>query len=700
MADLTGPQAPTTSGGSGRGRSNGGSRAAGPVPVPQYSASGVPGPREVWRNRQAREARRREEIEQREKEQQEEENQRKAQEDRRRRSSAAGAAAMGEEESRPTSVRLPAGVRVPGSQGGERRQGERVSSGGATRANAPNFEPSAPGESTYDRARDRPSEPRAAAPPVGGASARAPSGGQFQQPAPSQQEPSNASQQHRGPGQTSQSRPPTGTGGGRSSQAQQGPSAAPSTSQPTQTGPSAENARQRTANVSSFPHAFERWETLSSHWEGLTSYWIRRLEQNSDENSREPLAQQMSRQITDLSAAGANLFHAVVELQRLRASSERKFQRWFLDTRQEQERTREEKGELEALIRRERRQRTDTVQNVSQLEKDKLNAEKMVSEMRRELQISKEEARRAWEELGRREQEERERTISLRDGQPTLVGGVQVVPMQGGPSRHGSVNRPTTREGPYPGGPGRSALGGQDDPGQSPTDSQEQYGESEPSRHSAGDPFLESAGSMGNQALHHEPDLPALPHGQIPATNGAASSSRSRTGGASYQQHEAAPGSATGTSAPGSRPTAASAPFYQHQGSSIQGPGQVGQHEGASDDATLSEEEQEYEIDEHGELRLDAQGRPIMYRPGLPSDASDEYEYTGQGPGSRPARGGPAGGGWSGDPADHPDYSGSGFGAGWESLQRHHHPTRLSDVLEEDERSRTSPSRASQTSRR
>ena len=48
------------------------------------------------------------------------------------------------------------------------------------------------------------------------------------------------------------------------------------------------------------------------------------------------------------------------------------------------------------------------------------------------------------------------------------------------------------------------------------------------------------------------------------------------------------------------------------------------------------------------------------------------------------------------------DYSGSGWGVGtgWESVTpRHRHPTRLSDVLEEDEPSRTSPSRASQASR-
>ena len=36
------------------------------------------------------------------------------------------------------------------------------------------------------------------------------------------------------------------------------------------------------------------------------------------------------------------------------------------------------------------------------------------------------------------------------------------------------------------------------------------------------------------------------------------------------------------------------------------------------------------------------------------------------------------------------DYEGAGYGSDWEALQsRHHHPTRLSDVLEEDERSRT-----------
>jgi hypothetical protein len=80
---------------------------------------------------------------------------------------------------------------------------------------------------------------------------------------------------------------------------------------------------------------------------------------------------------------------------------------------------------------------------------------------------------------------------------------------------------------------------------------------------------------------------------------------------------------------------------------------------------------------------------------------SDEYDDDSQqeyDPTYPPTSGGPA-------PVHHTygqgnvDYSGSGWG-GWDSITpRHRHPTRLSDVLEEDERSRTSPSRASQASR-
>lgn len=275
--------------------------------------------------------------------------------------------------------------------------------------------------------------------------------------------------------------------------------------QPSQPGASQppEPANPQPAGRSGFPHAFERWETLSSHWEGLTSYWVRRLRENSHEMNDKPLNQQMSRQITDLSAAGANLFHAVVELQRLRASSERKFQRWFFETKQEQKRAQDVQTELERLLMAEREERANALASIATAQADRLKAEDLVKEMRRELQISKEEARRAWEELGRREQEERERTISLRNGEPTLVGGVQVVPMpQGVPSRQTSTaNRPTTRDGPYAGGPGPSTMGGQQVPRStttttldSPSDEQRQFTyEAQASSPTETDPFTESA---------------------------------------------------------------------------------------------------------------------------------------------------------------------------------------------------------------
>ena len=147
--------------------------------------------------------------------------------------------------------------------------------------------------------------------------------------------------------------------------------------------------------------------------------------------------------MTDLSSAGANLFHAVVELQRLRASSERKFQRWFYETRSDLERNQEVTAMLEAALEEERRNRADAIRKaVEQEQGSSSKLHKQLAEMRKELTISKEEARRAWEELGRREKEERDRTKSLQQGRPTIVGGVQVVPMTQGVSRGNTQREP------------------------------------------------------------------------------------------------------------------------------------------------------------------------------------------------------------------------------------------------------------------
>jgi hypothetical protein len=105
-----------------------------------------------------------------------------------------------------------------------------------------------------------------------------------------------------------------------------------------------------------------------------------------------------------------------------------------------------------------------------------------------------------------------------------------------------------------------------------------------------------------------------------------------------------------------------------------------------------SEEEDEEEEDPH-------EGEPPYSHPSShPSASGSGYESVPATSGPPPPQGYPP----QQQPGGVVDYSGSswGPGVGWESMTpRHRHPTRLSDVPEEDERSRTNPSRASQASR-
>lgn len=495
--------------------SNGGSSSR-PVAAraPVGSPSGIRGPRVIMQERQAREARQREERERIEREHAEQEARLLSEANRR------------EEERRAAAG---AGVSASGSMptGPDTSAARRMSAAASARA------------ATDNGAR------------VTGSS-RIPAGMQTQ----SSQRPARTTQE---------------TGGPSASGAE---AAGPSVTQQQTMGSEALTATGRGRN--SFPHAFERWETLSAHWEGLTSFWIRRLEQNTEEISQDPVSQQLARQVTDLSSAGANLFHAVVELQRLRASSERKFQRWFFDTRAEMERNQEVTAMLQAALEEERQGRATAIREALENDKGSSKMQKQLAEMRKELQISKEEARRAWEELGRREQEERDRTASLQLGQPTIVGGVQVVPMTQGVSRGNSQRDPRS------------------------------YAPVDPS---------EFAGSTSGR-----PEFTQAPAVQPVVTS---------AGGVSYQQ----------------TPTT-----VQHQGS-------------YGSEGTYSEEEFETPASQPG----------VHYPPtGI---AQPQYSSA-------------------------PDYSGSGYSVpGWETMPRHHHPTRLSDVIEEeDERSRTSASQ-SQVSR-
>lgn len=759
MSDLVSGGPIPAAGGNGRALNGGSRSASGPVPVHQHPSSGVRTPTVIMQQRRERDARKQAEREAKQREQEEDE-QRRAQ----------GTSGLGGDsriitagvEGGPVGGGDPLGSRqsatYPGTLSGSRRSGdpsnpqdtrearrsERLSSGSVARVNvAGGPQPtttttagtrrqqsmSGP-QATNTTTVDDSNMPQAPTPRTRGATVSKPQARPVEPQAPrAVSAPYNTRTQPAQPRQTSQPRV--------TSQPPAGPTTNPQASQPTG------GAQPRNPNTSSFPHAFERWETLSSHWEGLTSYWIRRLEQNSEELNREPLNQQLARQVTDLSAAGANLFHAVVELQRLRASSERKFQRWFFETRADQEQARETQGAMENALRTERLARTEAVTNATRMEAEKNTAEQLVKEMRRELQISKEEARRAWEELGRREQEERDRTTSLRNGEPTLVGGVQVVPMmQGAPSRQVSTNRPTTRDGPYTSGTEssgrRDILRAQDEPGESPLEGEPSYASYDPTKSETDtDPFTEGARDIPPRSLMHEPELPALPRQQPAGTSGAVTEAATAT----YPPIPAprvptVTSASSGTSparagtylqyGPGGASLPVAAPFYQHQGSALHGEERSATGEPdersyvPSVDDTISEEE--FELDAHGQIRRDAQGQPMIDRRGLGSEDSDEYDVQeqlererihGQRYGSgitgvEYGRGPTATAGGTlprplfqaqGEQMSPSDFTASGYGPGWEAVPRHHHPTRLSDVLEEDERSRGTRSRASQTSR-
>lgn len=728
---------------------NGGSRA--PIPVPFAGGDRVRTPTDIMRERRDREARRKAENERRQREQDEEE-QRRIQDDqqleRDKMAATAGVAESGEGASYRRSgggARRSTAEPTP-QETSERRPGER-GSGGSTRATIPSTTQPA----VYAPSNGRAEKPPATAPDDGpGVSSipqprTRPRGATLStgQPRPVEAKPRQtpravSAAAAAASGQKEYKNASVNATAGISQPRLDRGVAPPSQSQPAQD--SASGSQQR-STTSSFPHAFERWETLSSHWEGLTSFWIRRLEQNKDDLDREPLNQQMARQVTDLSAAGANLFHAVVELQRLRASSERKFQRWFFETRTEQERFRENQSKFEQRLQEERSAATNAHADLSRIQKERdaaisqrKTAEILVREKNRELSIAKEEARRAWEELGRREQEERDRTLSLKKGLATSVGGVHVVPMVQG----GSTNRPATNEVPGAGSnPTRAAHV------ESPTDDEPGYTTYDAARSETDtDPFTEGGHISLPQNVRSEvnrssqSNATSQPYQQSSITSAAPVQAAGTTTTSSGQQHSNAQTRTTpASSAPsggtylnyrpeGSAPIttqAGSSSFYQHEGTSLHGPdftsllGQPRVSEGdersyvPSVGDTLSEED--YDLDENGEIQRDAHGHPIPGRHGPGSEDSDEYDVQeqldrermygrsygtgiagveyGSGPPAAPGR----------QESSAPDYSGSGFGAGWEALPRHHHPTRLSDVLEEDERSRATPSRASQNSR-
>ena len=675
-------------GGSAARASNGGARTGGPVPV--SGTTPIRTPRDVMRDRNAREARRQE--------QQKEEEQRRLAEERRRSAerraaTVPGAAPRFSNSSSQYSpdVRAQAGFDDPAA---ERRQSRVAGEVAGTNVL---------GEPTGRVSQDLPGRDRAQS---------------ASRPEPLRPTPATARRPQ--PGQAASRQPAAATTAGAT--------AGPSASLP---GASTAEGVQRNTQ-SSFPHAFERWETLSSHWEGLTSYWLHKLEQNTEEiKEKVPTASTLARQITDLSAAGANLFHAVVELQRLRASSERKFQRWFFETRADNEKNRELQAGMERQLNIERKAREETVQQQAEAASAVENAKREVAEMRRELMISKDEARRAWEELGRRNQESLDTAQSLKEGRITVVSGVQVVPYFGQPSRTGSASqgqRPVTRDGP-PAGYASTGFSAGAAGLATPGDDERQYYREEGPSPTNTDPFTESGRQQ--PPLHHEPGKPSLAQGTY-YPQGSSSASQAGTSSAAIPTsfHPA-------QAREGAQPAAISPERFYQQG----GPGtslHSSQGESSRPPPTSmapprtdtrsqprSEAESyistEYELDHTGSFRLDSHGNKIPYvaRPqparsevrseARSEDSEDDYD-TEQAVRRERELAAQYGGGMVPEApsvpstsaaamaagyvpttgAEEPDYEGAGYEdyqqqVPYQMQGRHHHPTRLSDVLEEEE---------------
>ena len=292
--------------------------------------------------------------------------------------------------------------------------------------------------------------------------------------------------------------------------------------------------------------------------------------------------------------------------------------------RSDMEHNTEVHGRLEAAIQEERRGREQAIQEALENERSNSKVQKQLAEMRKELAISKDEARRAWEELGRREQEERDRLISLQEGQPTIVGGVQVVPMMQGP-------------------PARQRASSAASQAQPPQQQHQQHQQQQQQQQQAPPP--QQAPPAQQKQYQAAPPAPSAPSQQQQEHHSALEQLPSQS------QHYA--------------PTQPQ-PQYTQAPTATAGPAAAG---GAPQQGSDDTYEEEY-------------GTPSsLSAPGstYPPSASQQQYYA---------------------PPSSADYSGQGFAAPWETVPRHHHPTRLSDVIEEeDERSRTSASQVSRGDR-
>ena len=382
MSDLPdgGPTAALS--GNGRAQNGGSQNALGPVPVPGDSRTGVRTPTDIMRQRRDREAKRKAENESRQRQKDEEAILNT------RRTSAAGVVPQvetGEEEpsrrSRVLSDTRVAGADPPPLQNSnDRMQGDRFSSSDARTSAPPVAQPASPPSVYVPTANRTQKTPRVSDPDRGSYQPTArPCVTSVSQP--SQPRPIQSSARVTSATQMPTQAPQPSSIGAVNSQGQtrvnpfsdasafQGGPTSRTRVQPLPE--QSRSAQSRNPNASTFSHPLERWKTLSSRWERLTSYWIKQVEENSHELEHDPIHQHLFRQLESLSATGTNLYHAIVDLQQQRESSEREFQLWFIHGKVEQERAQQKYAEMEKTLLQERDARAKAIAELSKVEPDK-----------------------------------------------------------------------------------------------------------------------------------------------------------------------------------------------------------------------------------------------------------------------------------------------------------------------------------------
>jgi len=210
------------------------------------------------------------------------------------------------------------------------------------------------------------------------------------------------------------------------------------------------SSNKKQSQSASSTSSLESWEKMSSRWEGIITSWIKRLEDNPN-----GMQDQLSRQISHLSAAGIELFHAIIEMQGLHASTEKEFQQLLAERRAEQERSQEFQRGLKLKLAKLEYQKNEAVNemlmakqmyeseiwdlktNIRSLDEmileerkasyavktEKLDLERLVSELREELEKLKaeqlQEERLRSETIAKAVAEESERLISKKKSRLT-----------------------------------------------------------------------------------------------------------------------------------------------------------------------------------------------------------------------------------------------------------------------------------------